>query len=95
MSVLDSILNELDEAYVVKNITGKHDEARLQYALKQNTVPDDAAFDQVIGEYYNYHFARCFSGGGPLPRREAAGRAKELLFDEYRRRHQGKDKLYA
>jgi len=31
MSVLDRVLSELDESYIIENITKKHDEARIQY----------------------------------------------------------------
>ncbi len=92
MSVLERVLSELDESYIIENITKKHDEARIQYHLRSNTVSDDTEFDDVIADYYNHQFSRCFSSG-ELSRSEAAGRAKEIIAQEYRRK--GRDKLHA
>ena len=93
MSVLDSMLHELDELYIAQNITRPHDEARMQYRLESITVNSDSEFDDLIANYYNYHFTKCVSGGGSLSRAEAASRAKEIIEREYRRH--GKDKLDA
>jgi len=93
MSVLNQILKELDEIYLVEKVTKVHDEARIQYPLKSITVSHDTEFDDVIANYYNHHFTRCVSGGGKLSRAEAAGRAKEIINQEYRQH--GKDKLHA
>ena len=93
MSTLDNILRELDETYLVKHITKIHDEARIQYPLKSITVGDDTEFDDTIADYYNYHFTKCISSGGKLTRAESAGRAKEIITKEYRRK--GMDKLSA
>jgi len=93
MSVLNRVLHELDESYLVDHITRQHDEARIAYHLRSNTVHSDAEFDSSIADYYNYHFGRCLSHGGTLSRAEAAGRAKEIIEREYRRKRQ--DKLHA
>jgi hypothetical protein len=93
MSVLDKILRELDESYIVEHITKKHDEARIQYHLRSNTVSGDTEFDTLIADYYNHHFKRCIASGGALSRAEAGGRAKEIIEREYRKR--GQDKLHA
>ena len=47
------------------------------------------AFADILADYYNQHFTQCVSGGGSLSSAEAAGRAKELLEREYRRRNNG------
>lgn len=86
MGILERILQELDEIYIVDTVTKVHDEARMNYPLHSITVSDDAEFDKVIGDYYNYHFTKCISRGGNLPRSEAAGRAKEIIEQEYRRK---------
>ncbi len=93
MSVLHKILTELDEIYLVNHIKKDHDEARMQYHLKSNTVLDDTQFDDMIADYFNYHFTRCVTGGGKLSRAEAASRAKKIILKEYHKR--GKDKLHA
>jgi len=95
MSTLDSILRELDETFLVEQITKKHDEARIQYPLKSITVENDTAFDNLIADYYNYHFTKCISSGGELSRAEAAGRAKEIIIKEYRRKNLDKLNAYA
>ena len=94
MSVLDRVLHELDESYIVDHVTEQHDQARIQYHLNSNTVSDDTEFDDVIADYYNHHFSRCFSSAG-LSRAEAAGRAKEIIAQEFRRRSQDKLAAYA
>lgn len=95
MSVLDNILYELDESYIVEKIAKKHDEARAQYSLRSITVPDDIAFDNLIADYYNYHFTKCISPGGELSRADAAGRAKDIITQEYRRKSLGKLNAYS
>jgi len=86
MSAIDGILRELDERHIAGEIGIPHDEARLSYRLDRNTVDDYREFERIIGEYYNYHFTACVSHGGRLASAEAAGRAKEILEAEYRRR---------
>lgn len=86
MGKLDSILQELDEIYIVNTITREHDETRMRYRLPGITVANDAEFDDVIADYYNYHFTSCISHGGSLPRSEAAGRAKEIIEKAYYRK---------
>ena len=76
MSVLDRVLSELDESYIIENITKKHDEARIQYHLRSNTVSDDTEFDDVIADYYNHQFSMCakrIPTAGSLPTERAAG----------------------
>ena len=93
MSVLKKILDELDEMFIVNNISNKHIEARMKYPKRILTVSDDTEFDDMIADYYNYHFTTCISQGGKLSRAEAASRAKEIIERDYRRK--GKDKLNA
>ncbi|MBK8945376.1 MAG: hypothetical protein IPM32_08915 [Ignavibacteriae bacterium] len=93
MSILKNILEELDETYILEHVTKKHDEARIQYRISSITVPNDITFDNLIADYYNYHFTKCISNGGSLPRAESAGRAKEIIEKQYKRK--GLDKLNA
>lgn len=93
MSILENILNELDEKYLLDHVTKKHDEARIQFRITSITVQDDIAFDNLISDYYNYHFTKCISNGGTLPRAESAGRAKDIIEKYYRRK--GLEKLNA
>lgn len=86
MESLNSLLEALDEATIVRKIQIPHDEARNHFRLDSNTVGSFDEFSRVIGDYYNFHFSRCLSRGGRLSTAEAAGRAKEILVREYRRR---------
>jgi len=79
------LMMELDERNVASRIGIPHDEARMRYALHTNTVSSFGQFEDVIADYYNYQFSNCVANGGSLSRAEAAGRAKQLLEQEYRR----------
>jgi hypothetical protein len=93
MSVLDNILKNLDEMYILTHVTMKHDDARISYKMSKNTVSDDEEFDDVSAEYYNHQFSKCISKGGPLPRFDALGNAKEIIRQECR--NKGRDISYA
>ena len=86
MAAIDTLVAALDERQIARQVALRHDEARMRYALASNTVGDFDEFADVIAGYYNTHFTQCVSGGGGLSRAEAAGRAKEILDKEYRRR---------
>jgi hypothetical protein len=85
MASIDSLLREIDEQTIAKNVGIPHDEARMRYALAKNTVSDFNEFTGLIADYYNHHVGKCVIHGGLLPRTEAAGRAKEIIEQEYRR----------
>lgn len=85
MGSLGSLLSELDEMAVARNVGIPHDEARMNYALRRNTVGSFDEFTDIVADYYNHHVSRCVVRGGNLSRTEAAGRAKEILESEYRR----------
>ncbi|MBW1896916.1 MAG: hypothetical protein JRI47_07640 [Deltaproteobacteria bacterium] len=57
----------------------------MQYSLEKNTVETFDEFTDVIADYYNHHFRRCVAQGGALSHTEAAGRAKEILEQAYKR----------
>jgi len=86
MAHVGTILSALDERTIAQEVAIPHDEARMQYPLRSNTVRDFDEFTNLIGDYYNYHFTKCVSSGGSLSKVEASGRAKEILEGEYRRR---------
>ena len=87
MAVIDNLLVALDERTMAQRVALPHDEARIGYPLRRNTVGDFDEYSDLFADYYGYHFNRCVSRGGTLPRSEAAGRAKEILEREYRRRN--------
>ena len=86
MSSIKNLLAELDERTIARKIGIPHDEARMGYSLRSNTVGSFEEFTRLIADYYTKHFTACVSHGGSLSASEAASRAKELLEREYRRR---------
>ena len=86
MASIESLLSELDERIIAQRIGIPHDEARMRYHLNSNTVRSFDEFTEAIGRYYNYQFTTCVSNGGNLAASEAAGRAKEMIKSEYRRK---------
>jgi len=86
MATIASLLNALDERAIAREVGIPNDETRMAFSLASNTVESFDEFGGVLGEYLDYHFTRCVSGGGRLSRAEAAGRAKELVEREYRRK---------
>ena len=85
MAAIDNLLAALDERNLAQTVGLAHDEARMRYPLRANTVDTFDEFTDVIADYHNYHFTQCVSGGGALSRAESAGRAKEILEKEYKR----------
>jgi len=86
MGNIDTLLSALDERTIASKIAISNDETRMQYPLRSNTVSSFDEFSNIIGDYYNYHFTKCVSGGGSLSTSEAGGRAKEIIEREYRKR---------
>ena len=93
MGSIESLLAALDELAIARNVGLPHDEARMNYSPGRNTVESYDEFTDVIADYYNYHFSRCVAHGGYLSRTEAAGKAKEMLEQQYGR--QGGDIITA
>jgi hypothetical protein len=85
MGSLEYLLAAMDELTIARNIGIPHDEARMRYVLSKNTVSDFGEFTEAIADYYSHHVSRCVMHGGYLSRAEAAGRAKQILEQEYRR----------
>ena len=83
MGSLDNLLEAMDEMTIAKNIGIPHDEARMHYSLKKNTVDSFEEFTDVIADYYNYHISKIVLRGGHLSSTEAAGRAKEIIEQDY------------
>jgi len=85
MGSLENLLSAMDEVSIAQSVGILHDEARMNYSLNKNTVNDFNEFTNTISDYYNYHVGRCVVRGGFLSNSEAAGRAKEILEQEYGR----------
>jgi hypothetical protein len=86
MSSINNLLAELDERIIAQRIGIPHDETRMRYSLRSNTVRDWDEFVWIITDYYTKHYAACVSPGANLPDFVAFGRAEELLDREYHRR---------
>ena len=86
MAVIHDLLAALDPGEIARRVSLPHDEARMLYPLRTTTVGTFDEFTGVLAEYVSYHFTRCVSHGGSLSRAEAAGRAKDILNQQYRRR---------
>jgi len=86
MSSIKNLLEELNERTIAQRIGIPHDEARIRYHLRSNTVKSFDEFTRVIADYYAVHFTTCITHGGSLSASDAASRAKELLERESRRR---------
>ena len=85
MASLEYLLAAIDELAIARDVGIPHDEARMRYALRKNTVSDFGEFTEVIADYYSHHVSQCVMHGGYLSRTESAGRAKQILEQEYRR----------
>ena len=86
MVSIATLLPALDEREIARLVGIPHDEARMRYALRSNTVSGFDEFTSVIADYYDYHQCQCISGASMVSRPEAAGRAKEIVEQAYRRR---------
>ncbi|MCO6438539.1 MAG: hypothetical protein J5J06_15720 [Phycisphaerae bacterium] len=86
MVSINATLAALDEREIARRVRGRHDEARMRFALNGNTVRNFEEFCEVIGDYYNHHFSYCVTDGARLSESEATGRAKEALESQLRRR---------
>lgn len=86
MASARDLIEALDERTIAKKVATVHDDARIRFHLNSNTVADYRAFEDLIAEYYEYHYTQCVAPGGRLARAEALGRAKEIIEQEYRRR---------
>ena len=93
MGSLECLLAATDEMAIARSVGNLHDEARMRFSLDSNTVGSFGEFTDVITAYYKYHVGQCVVHGGFRSHSEAAGRAKEILDQVYRR--QGGDIISA
>ena len=85
MPSVRALLSDLDERTIAQRVGIAHDEARMNYRPRSNTVGSFSEFTDLIGGYVQHHYSRCISHGGRLPRSEAGGRAKNMINQELRR----------
>lgn len=86
---IQQILDALSETSIAHNVSEKHDELRAKYTLKSNRVASTQEFEQVIGDYYNYHYSAAITHGGRLSETKAVREAEKAIETAYRR--QGKN----
>ena len=84
MSTIDNLLEELNECTISREDNLKHDNARIQYQLRNNIFTDYEEFIWIIGDYYNFHFQSVYNCG-PLPQSKAQEKAKRAVEQFYRR----------
>ena len=82
---IEALLSDLSERTIAQRVAIPHDEARMAFRLHANTVKTWPEFEGTIAGYFEYHYARCVTGGGRIDRSQAAGRAKEIINQQYRR----------
>lgn len=87
MATINIIMSALDEREIARCVAVPHDQARIEYPLSSNTVENFGQFSDEISDYFNHHHARCVSHGGSFGRDDAYGKVKELLENEYRKKH--------
>jgi hypothetical protein len=85
MPSVQVLLHALSETTIAQQIGIPHDETRMRFALRNNTVRNFEDFSDIIADYYNYHFTSVVARGGRLSRTEAGGKAKQILEQEYKR----------
>lgn len=85
MSKFSNLMADINEYAVAERVEQHHNRARMAYGRAPYTVASFEHFEDVIGDYYNYHFSRCISNGGHLSRDQTVGKAKEILEKAYRR----------
>ncbi|HOW74112.1 MAG TPA: hypothetical protein PKY77_26200 [Phycisphaerae bacterium] len=93
MARIDDLLAALDERRIATAVSVPHDEARIRYRLRSNTVSSYGEYGAVLADYYNHHFTACVAHGGRLTPADARQLALGILEREYRRR--GGDRIQA
>ena len=84
----EAIYNALDEDTVAREASKPHDEARIRFYLKCNTVSGWHELRSTLTTYTKHHVAACRILGGVVSDGEAESMAMDFLEREYRRRGQ-------
>ena len=86
-TMIQQFLRSLSEREIARAVKIPHDEARIRFPLRSNTVNSYDEFESIIGAYVQHHYSACIAVGGQIPRSQAESEAKEILDREY----QGRD----
>ncbi|MFW6061987.1 MAG: hypothetical protein ACOC93_04185 [Planctomycetota bacterium] len=82
---LQALMAELDPRTVARRAKLVHEDARASYMPPSTQVETYEQFLEILGDYYNHHFAATLGNGHRLPRSQAVGRAREIVTQAYRR----------
>lgn len=89
MAAIDNLLEALAPKTIAREVTIRHDNARVQYQLRTSTVSNWREFEAVIADYYAYHYTTCVAVGAKLFRDTALGDAKALIERQYQNNRSG------
>jgi len=89
MAAIDVLLSAINERTIAQQVGIEHDQARAMYRDYSVVVDNYREFERIITEYYQYHCSRCMARGGRLDDAQASSAAKDILSEEYRRKHNG------
>ncbi len=85
MSVIKELLVAASEQEIARQVGNRHNEARLRYSVPKISVANYREFENLITDYYLYHYSTCVGKGGGLSRHDALQEAIALVEDGYRR----------
>lgn len=89
MSCFASLLYDLDPKVIAQRVEAVHNAARAQYQARTMRPASYRDFEEIIGDYYNFHVSRCMVTAGWLSHADAISAAKAILEREYGPRGQG------
>ena len=89
MASIDTLMAALTDTQIAQAVGNPHDAARMAYRVPKNTADSFPELEEIIGDYYAYHFSRCSAPGSRLSRVESVGSAKQLLERFYHRQRHG------
>ncbi len=89
MAAIDVLLSAINERAIAQQVGIEHDQARATYRNYSVVVDNYGEFERIITEYYQYHYSRCVARGGRLDDSQASSSAKDIISEEYRRKHNG------
>jgi hypothetical protein len=81
MAAVNEPIQTLQEITVAQRVAIPHDETTSQHRLPPNTVSDWREFENIIADYYAFHYGRCVAPGTHLC--PAGGRNAEALLRAY------------
>jgi hypothetical protein len=88
MSSFAVLLHELDPKTIAQRVEAVHNAARMEYCVRTMRPASFRDFEEIIGDYYNFHVSRCMVTPGWLSHSDAVSTAKAIIEQEHGpRRH--------